>query len=421
MLLAVLLSVLAATLEAQPQQIRYDPNLLLEQVREKLKPTIDRLPRYLCTETIDRTTFDPRTKLGSPSCTEVAKRKMEAGWSLRKLVSDRLRLDVAVSGNHEMYSWAGANRFADQSLADLVHGGVTQTGTFAFVLRIVFGADDAAFTCDGEVVKGGRALVEFSFHVPVENSGYAVSNGTFRATVPYHGTFLVDPGTFDLVSLTLDVDDIPAQLGICEDTTVLDYQPIRLNGAGVVLPDDVHSHLVRPDGIEMENHTVFSGCHEFQAESSFSFDEGPPAEPVALPKREPVKLPAGLPFTMVLAQPIDSATAAAGDPIRATLAAPLRDGQQVLVPRGAVVNARIVRIERRRSSDLTIALRLETIETGGIPQPFYAQFRPTPSRWDLFARPPAELAMLHFEDVSEHYVIHRGLKVEGTTAAAPPR
>jgi hypothetical protein len=45
----ILLAGLAARLMAQP-----DPSELLLRVREKVMHTVDRLPRYLCTQTIDR-------------------------------------------------------------------------------------------------------------------------------------------------------------------------------------------------------------------------------------------------------------------------------------------------------------------------------------------------------------------------------
>jgi hypothetical protein len=208
-----LLCVFAATLEAQQYSSPDTPQGLLLQVRKKLMLTIERLPRYMCTETIDRSTFALRESLVRPSCDDLASRRKESGWRVRKRTSDRLRLDLGVTGDSEVYSWVGENRFRDRSLADLVQGGATWTGAFGSLLRSIFGSTAAAFTYNGDVKVDGRVFCEFGFRVPLETSGYSISDKQLRAIVAYDGTFLVDPKNFDLVRLTVHADQIPAELG----------------------------------------------------------------------------------------------------------------------------------------------------------------------------------------------------------------
>jgi len=97
--------------------------------------TLNKLPKYSCTETIDRSILKPVTPLGRSSCDDLPSRQKKGTWKLRLTASDRLQLDVAVSGDGEMYSWVGENRFEDRSLAGIVGGGVTSTGVFATFLR----------------------------------------------------------------------------------------------------------------------------------------------------------------------------------------------------------------------------------------------------------------------------------------------
>src|SRR5271169_5824070 len=140
----LLLSVFATSATAQ-QSSGDDGRALLAEVRKKVMLTLDRLPKYMCTETIDRSTFQPRKKVTKRqfrplgldpkdptpmrlvSCDEIAALRKKADWQVLKDASDRLRLDVAVATDSEMFSWAGENRFNDRGLADLVRRGATST------------------------------------------------------------------------------------------------------------------------------------------------------------------------------------------------------------------------------------------------------------------------------------------------------
>jgi hypothetical protein len=76
------LCVFAATLKAQQYSSPDTPQGLLLQVRKKLILPIERLPRYVRTETIDRSTFEPRESLVCRSFDDLASRgKRAAGES----------------------------------------------------------------------------------------------------------------------------------------------------------------------------------------------------------------------------------------------------------------------------------------------------------------------------------------------------
>jgi hypothetical protein len=176
MWLLLLLLLFATPVQAQQDSARDDAKALLLEVRKKVMLTVNRLPKYLCTETIDRSTFQPKAKVSVHSCDDLAGLRKKTDWSARIETSDRLRLDVAVSSDSEMYSWAGEDRFQDWSLADLVRGGATATGAFAAFLTDIFGTDAATLTYNGDVDVDGRALVVFGFRVPFEKSTYHAGN-----------------------------------------------------------------------------------------------------------------------------------------------------------------------------------------------------------------------------------------------------
>ncbi|SRR5579864_5633833 len=452
----VLLFAFATSVTAQ-QSSGDNGKALLVEVRKKVMLTLERLPKYMCTETIDRSTFRPKKKVEKRqlrplgvdrkeptpvrlvTCDEIAALRKKAAWQVLKDVSDRLRLDVAVATDSEMFSWAGENRFNDRGLADLVRQGATSTGAFGAILASIFGTDfegnAANFTYKGEVNVEGRALVAFDFRVPPEMSTFRMEDAAHNsAFVAYEGTFLVDPRTFDLVRLTVHATNIPPEFGICENVTTLAYGSVRLHDSEFLLPRTVVLHVTNSDGTELENRTVFSGCHEFLAESSLSFDTATDAaEGDQKATVKTLVLPPGVSFRIALTNAIDTATAAAGDPIRAKLVSPIKEkGSGVVVPKGAAVTGRIVRIERfflPKFEVLTLALKLETVEANGVPQLFHAKPESAVKRStdrgsvNTEGRPLGQVSdpgdpgvgFLEFQDVSEHFVINAGLGIDGTT------
>ncbi|MBV9038850.1 MAG: hypothetical protein JO182_30475, partial [Acidobacteriaceae bacterium] len=128
---------------------RQNPGDVLAGLREKVLQTVDRLPRYVCTETIDRTEREPDRSFEA-SCADLLKENYGRA-KLQLASSDRLRLDVAVSNNQEMYSWTGANHFHEKGLFDLVGYGPLSNGGFASFFIAIFRRDKADFTFDKEV------------------------------------------------------------------------------------------------------------------------------------------------------------------------------------------------------------------------------------------------------------------------------
>src|SRR5579871_5214955 len=100
----LLLAAVARVLAAQP-----DPSDLLVRVREKVLNTVDRLPRYLCTQTIDRSQFEPDRAVHIPNCEELQFSR-DTRWKPVLTTADRLRLDVGIAEKREIYSWVGENQ-----------------------------------------------------------------------------------------------------------------------------------------------------------------------------------------------------------------------------------------------------------------------------------------------------------------------
>src|ERR1700722_10632175 len=205
-------------LHAQP-----NPGDLLQRVTRKVAETIDRLPKYVCTQTVDRWQFDPPAGPGGHLCSTPADVDalmevvlgVERNKALLLTTSDRVRLDTAVSGGREMYSWVGESRFEDPSLFQLPTSGAPRS-SFASLLTVVFRDDKASFSYKGEVTEAGRRMADFEFRVPVQSSHYVYGARGSRITTANYGAILADAQTADLVRMTIHTDALPAATGSCE-------------------------------------------------------------------------------------------------------------------------------------------------------------------------------------------------------------
>src|SRR5579859_2871190 len=103
-------------------QAQQDPSGLLLRVRARIDESLNRLPNYMCMQTIDRYRYQPDVPQQSVACDESSERP-----TTHLATSDRLRFEVAVKSTGEMYGWPGENRFDDRELVDIVTDGAIST------------------------------------------------------------------------------------------------------------------------------------------------------------------------------------------------------------------------------------------------------------------------------------------------------
>jgi hypothetical protein len=432
---------LAASLRAQP-----DPSELLLRVRDKVLNTVDRLPRYLCTQTVDRSQYEPSGIAGMANCEELDRLRGTRYVPVRT-TSDRLRLDVGVARGNEAYSWVGENRFGDRALFDIVKEGALSTGYFHGFLGLVFRSDHAEFSFVGEKTVDGRKLLEYGFEVPLDASHYVFRTGGKAYTTAYGGTILADAEAAELVELAVRTHDMPPETNTCEISNAMKYARWRVNDADFLLPTETTMRIRDGNAVESLNRTVYTGCHEFLGESTVHFgaptDENPKAaaKPAEAQPAEP--FPSGLQFTVHLTQNIDVATAAAGDPVKAVLDTDLMDGKKPLARKGTPVSCRIQLIRRYYHAPssrtvgtyepvarLELLLRLEGLAgpAGLRPitaRPFRPPSNPLPRRAGTLSQRPMSLGSFsamdkntwsaRFENAGDDYVIKSGLAMQWMT------
>jgi len=360
---------------AQETASEEDPTDVLMRLRDQVLAHGRMIPNHTCVETIQRDRYEPNAGRAMKACdTLLAKRKQTPYFMMLRLErTDRLRLDVALSYEGEMYSWPGAGRFEEGDIIALVPDGAVGTGAFASLVLGVFEGRNSRYEFEGDVTREGRRLMEYSFSVTQEESHYRIKAQSEWVTIGYTGTLLVDPRTAELVQMDVRTAELPPESNLCEVDTTMEYGMVALGGGGYLLPKTTRQRFIGRDGGEAENTITFASCREFKSESTLAFGEGQTADRVAPnAAAAALKLPPRVPVTVELTTSIRGDQAAAGDRIEGRLVTAIRDSQKqaALAPEGALVVGRLMRVETLVSPlDLTIALRWETLEVNGMKIP----------------------------------------------------
>jgi hypothetical protein len=379
------------------------PDVLLTRLRERIAAGLERMPNYTCVETITRRYFKP----------DAATRRLQS-WSL-----DRLRIEVATTPSHEIYSWAGAHRFEDRDLTEIVTGPIG-TGAFSEFLSGIFIRDGAEFAYVGEAQSNGRAALEFAYRVRQEKSRYLIRARDGWITAGHEGRFLVDRDTVDLLRLSIAAQDLPEATGASRIETELEYQAL--------LPRSTVQRFVLRSGMESENTTAFSACREYRGESILTYpQEGATAADSHSednPESGPSPLPPDLRVAMALAEPLDTWSAAGGDVIALRLTKPIVDSaKRVLVPAGAAIEARLLRVQRffTKPGRVTLVIRPERIDRQGARLPFAVlpTRKPAPLVRVVSFRDTEDIeSVAQFDFVGDHVVLPKGYPTIWRTAAA---
>jgi len=332
--------------QPEPQSGPAPEVLLLARIKGRMEDNLRRQPNYTCMETIERSVR--RTP------------------SRRYRLVDTVRLEVAVVEGKEMFSWPGAGEFKDQDIRELVPTGAIGTGSFTLHARSVFLSRVPTYTYVGEEQLGDRRCVRYDYEVPLLWSGYRLRMNQDEARVGYHGSFWVDADSLDLVRLDVHADDIPARLRLSAVDLTIEYRRMKIGRSEFLLPFSAVTTLVHTRGDTSRNVTRFSDCRQYGTESFLSFDEPPPAPASAPPPPVEVTLPAGLEFDLELRTPITSGRSAVGDELTALVPANVRRNKRVVIPKGAVVSGRLVRLERVRGREdyFVVGIELDTLTFG---------------------------------------------------------
>lgn len=299
---------------------------LLTRFHSQMLENMTSQPNYTCLETVERSRQAP-------------------GGGV--LMTDTLRLDVALVDGKEMFAWPGSKQFEDKHIRDLIATGMFGNGNYGLYSRMLFGGGGPPFEYRGEFPLAGRAAARYDFRVQGKGSGYELSVDGRTAIVGFHGSAYIDPATGDLRRLEIYADDIPVALGLSAAEDRVDYARIAIGGEKFLLP--VESALLMASKTSISRNRVrFSGCHKFAGESSLIFDESEPQDEEEAAVEPPVEVPLPLNTSLVLEirNDLSLEKAAIGDAVTALLKSDVKTGKQILIKKGATATGRIILLER---------------------------------------------------------------------------
>jgi len=427
---AFLLAAMTAGLLAQQPS---DPTALLAKARDRVVARAERLPNYVCVQTVDRQYFKylqrvkrlqwPGQQPAPPSCAEIAAFDKENPRDLVPQSTDRLRLDLKVSGETEIGTWAGASQFGSRSVFDLIGGGTYETGTLGTFLADIF--ENGAFRYMDEETAGGIKLTAYRYRVPLQSSHYQFRTGSGWAPTAFSGVVWIDSDSLDIRRLTMDANEMAPETGGCEATTTVEYQAVKVGAAEFMLPVRSSMRMVRVDGTETRTAAVYSGCREYHGEASIRFDDTAGPGDIHAVAAAAAPLPVGTSLSLALTSPIDTDTAAAGDVFTARLREPVRTSKEVLVPAGARVEGRIVQMRHSliQPRQFTISLMLEKIEVRGVATPLFARLSWEAGSTGISLPPLGQsplVAALVFTTNSDRHIVRAGYQTNWVTVAPLP-
>ncbi len=328
---------------------QFDPQTLLQQARANIVRNIENLPKYTCVQTVYRVRFEPQVPVHESRCRDVPDAR---ALQLLRAWSDRFKLDVTVADGSEIFSWAGASEFQSADAQQIVGGGLTGTGDFGPFLLAIFGSSGSEY----QFLRLEQNQAVYHYHVPVSASHYQIKTGSRpqdHAIVPYEGTFTIDAATAELRKMTIVVSRPPRESETCHAETTIDYQRVQIGDSRLPLPQATTLELWDTDGMRYENRIQYTSCRAFQSESVFRPETDAPAANAAaatapFAAKAAVTIPHGIAMRIALRSRIDGENAFAGDAIEGQLLHAIKGrGGQVVVPEGAVVHGRIVRLEQQ--------------------------------------------------------------------------
>jgi hypothetical protein len=315
------------------------PRALLDQIRAHVLEQVRIGGNYMCVQTADRHYFRPGESIRS-GCDHPLKHPEK----MTEFLSDRLRLDVAVSQNHEIYSWYGQQRFQDSSIDQLITSGPMTSGGFGGFLRNIFLAAGIRFVYTGHFEMNGVPQDAFDYTVPLPHSNYAITTKHGSIVVAFKGSFTVNSNTLELTKLTVEVPKAPFDSNACYALSSINYQMAHISGNDVLIPSDFD--------FKLENTDHYRSCHVFTGKSTISFVISDPGDSSGGLAPSVVKgpIPPNLGISIQLRTPINDLDSYTGDPVEGVLLRRIKlEHSGKIIPKGAVVKGIISELEFYRN------------------------------------------------------------------------
>ncbi len=226
------------------QESGLPPELLtLAKIKVRMQETLARQPNYTCVQQIERL-------------------RRKAARFRYELV-DNLRIEVALVDGQELFAWPGSSKFEERKLNEMVPSGAAiGNGNFALFARTVFESSAPVYKYKGISEFGGRRVHRYEYNVPQMLSGFNIHVQERGAIVGFHGSFLADEKSLDVLRVEVIADDIPPSLGLTSSFTTVDYSRTVIGPSEFLLPVASELVMTQMSGVEDRNQIRFSACRQ---------------------------------------------------------------------------------------------------------------------------------------------------------------
>lgn len=280
-------------------------------------------------------------------------------------MQDRLRLDVAVSEGNEIFSWHGGSKFSAAGVNTIVKSGPISSGSFVGYLRNILFTPGVALYLNK--TKSDEKIYSFDYYVPLKSSAYEIHGRKGSFVVPYHGSFTVRNGTFELQSLSVNASEIPKPAEVCSADTKIAYQNVEIAGKPLLIPKSFELHLLDANTVDTFSQSEYTECREFRGESTlhFDFDDSSQRQSGAAVHDQP--LPAGTQMHVRLITPINDGKSFTGDPVQGVLLNSLTvNNPRITIPKGAIISGVLSRMELRYQPkrEYVVAIHWDRLTSG---------------------------------------------------------
>lgn len=330
---------------------------VLGKLRPELVADISDLRAVACMESVERTRYAARRPGVNAACGELI---AAAGSTPRGAIAwhSRLRLDVTAGAGGENFALTDIRNQERSDVGGILRAADAGSGEFNTFLRNLINGDGAVFQARGVQQTSAEPLLAFGFTVPEDKSHFVYAS-TVRPSelapirAAYKGSLYMVPQSGNLKRLTMEAEDVG---DACRVQYSTDYSPTRVGSRETMLPQSSTMEVLYRNGTELRSETYYSGCRRTVAGT---------AAPVAAETLKP--LPPGVRFRIRFQPPIDTQSAATGDPVVGVIRATVKDKQNgILLHAGDRVHGRIALVEEYMSPGprWNLAIAMETIERG---------------------------------------------------------
>jgi tetratricopeptide (TPR) repeat protein len=303
-------------------------------------------PAHMCLETITRGVVDLRGKLRA---------------------EPTMRVDIAVSGDKEIYGYTGGKRFSDEGLASMLGNTFSTTGIFSSLARGLIAWNQVDVQAVGEEVLNGEPVLRYEFRTRPGAAGWFIHYGNQAGRASEEGYFLVERAGLMLRRVSARAVEMPHNLKLKNMRVVIDYEPVTIANRRVLLPEKAEVNVEEASGNHRVSDVFFNHCRLFAAESMVSFD--PAERHDGSDSAGKPALPMGLEIEVSLVTPVSVQSASQDDVIAATVTQPVMVKGREMIARGAAVDGHV----RPRRGEGAVVIELDRVMTRQGWLPFYAR------------------------------------------------